>query len=912
MTCAGASAPANSGPASSPPDGRAHRRSLLGELIAGALGTALLLWLLRKVLLPPVVHTFGHDFVFWYPIWQFYAEGLALGELRLWNPLSYGGVSLYPALLQLRVFDPISFLVIAIGHKVTPDLLALYNWDVFLRAWIPAVAGHVFLRRFAEHGITRIALLLVCFCSSFLLVLLRVQGAGQGFLWAPFIAIFFYRLVWLGDSRWRIVVGLAVFLGLNWQSYFFAPHLTFVVLVALGLVLFHPERLRLLFRTPHVGPKSSVAGIILAVMLMPLVAVVPEGTEVVYLPRVLDSSRPREDVGPIQYEPIPSPAVREVSVLMPPEFFISSGTPSTIWNFLQLVTPTGNWQREGGHGWGNPSEAFMYLGLPVFAAALWGLVAGRHPLRRVWMLILVVFGLLVLGPLGGAQSFLAWVFPLVRLNRHTHTYTPYFQLALLFFFVLGCDRVLRDLGALCADEEPTEPEAQPWVRRLGAALGIAFIAYLLLVETPTAFRVFSPGKAITPPALAVGFVVLWWLARRLTSTRLFWVLLLVYLAAVPLLTSAAVLIGLHTPPEGGLFTTLRWIGCYWALFLVLPLLVWWAARNGRSGGPRLGVRVAVAALFCLLVADQLFYVSYSAYLWNWPRPDRILGVSAQVTPLRFHETRGLYPPAVERSLTLGQAIRYPELLLRGPYLLTAPRGTTVPGGFETLGDRAADNVEKLRQVQRWNSFYVPRRYFALLHSETPTPVLARLWALGEPFLRFVPAYVVVRDAEFPGLFRDLGPSRGRCLLARAVVLPEEPRGAVPGGLATPGADAMTSDECPEVAAVALSVLDYEANRIVLEVTAPQQGFVVLSDSFHPRWVARVDGRPAPLLRADYLLKAVPVPQGRHTLEVEFEPGALFPALALFTALGTGTFVCTSILGLRELIRSLASSCYKRP
>jgi len=194
---------------------RAHRRGLLAEIATGLAGTAILLYLLRHVLLTPVTRTFGHDLIFWYPVWQFYAEGLSLGELRFWNPLSYGGVALYPALLQLRAFDPITALVVAIGQLVTADLLARYNWEVFFRALVPAVTAHVFLRRFAVEPLTRVALLAAVLGSSFLLVLLRVHGAGQGFLWAPIIGILLYRLLWLGDGRWRVFAGLAAFLGLN-------------------------------------------------------------------------------------------------------------------------------------------------------------------------------------------------------------------------------------------------------------------------------------------------------------------------------------------------------------------------------------------------------------------------------------------------------------------------------------------------------------------------------------------------------------------------------------------------------------------------------------------------------------------------------------------------------------------------
>jgi hypothetical protein len=881
-------------------------RAVLAEVAAGILGTALLLWLLRHVLFPPVTRTFGHDFVFWYPVWQFYAEGLALGELRLWNPLSYGGVPLYPALLQLRVFDPISFLVIAIGHRLTPDLLALYNWDVFLRAWLPAVAAHVFLRRFADHAITRIALIVIVLWSSFLLVMLRMPGASQGFLWAPFIAILLHRIVWRGAGGWREWLGLGVFVGLNGQSYFWAPHLTFIAVFVAGIGLFHPGRIVRLLRTPGLASRVAAAALVTLVMLIPLIGVLPEGVEVLYLPRMLDTSRARGDVGPMQYEPIPSPTVREVGLFMPPEFFASNGTPATIWNFLQLVSPTGNWHREGGHGWGNPEESFMYLGLPVYAVALLGLLGGHHPLRRPWMLLLTVFGLLLLGPLGGAQSFLAWTLPLVRFIRHTHTYTPYFQLALLFFFVLGCNRLLPALLRRPAPPREPEPAPRRWLGRIGLAAGAVFIVHLLAVETPTAFRFFSTGKAVTPAAVAVGLVLAWWLWRRVGSVRLFWILLVGHLLAVPVLLSLTVRAGLHTAPAEGLAAALGWLLAYWALFLGLPIFLWWRAP-APSGRLRLAPRATLVALFALLVADQIYYASYTDYLWSWPRPDRVLGVNAEATPLRYHPTRGLYPSQVERSLRFGQAVRYPELLLREPNLLTAPRGPEALALEAGAGAEPAARLQSLRGAQRWNSFYVPRRYFSLLHSETPAPVLARLWALDGPAIRFVPRYLVVPDGEVGHFFRVAGASRTQCLLARAAVLPLEPTGMA--GLAGLSASSdqllkVRPERASDEATIPVKVTHYTAGRIELEIVAPRPGLVVLSDTFHPRWSARVDGNTAPVLRANYLLKAVPVPAGPHRVVLDFEPDALLPALAVFTVLGLGGLAGAIAAGAAGLIREM--------
>ncbi|HXV99015.1 MAG TPA: YfhO family protein, partial [Anaerolineae bacterium] len=49
--------------------------------------------------------------------------------------------------------------------------------------------------------------------------------------------------------------------------------------------------------------------------------------------------------------------------------------------------------------------------------------------------------------------------------------------------------------------------------------------------------------------------------------------------------------------------------------------------------------------------------------------------------------------------------------------------------------------------------------------------------------------------------------------------------------------------------------------------------------------ATVDGQPAPILRADYIFRAVPVPAGEHAVELIFQPfsftvGALISGLTL--------------------------------
>jgi uncharacterized membrane protein YfhO len=73
-------------------------------------------------------------------------------------------------------------------------------------------------------------------------------------------------------------------------------------------------------------------------------------------------------------------------------------------------------------------------------------------------------------------------------------------------------------------------------------------------------------------------------------------------------------------------------------------------------------------------------------------------------------------------------------------------------------------------------------------------------------------------------------------------------------------------------------------RVVLRVEADRPGLLVLRDALFPGWSVQVDGRAAPLLRADVLFRAVPVTAGTHTIEFRyrslgFERGLVLAALA---------------------------------
>lgn len=67
------------------------------------------------------------------------------------------------------------------------------------------------------------------------------------------------------------------------------------------------------------------------------------------------------------------------------------------------------------------------------------------------------------------------------------------------------------------------------------------------------------------------------------------------------------------------------------------------------------------------------------------------------------------------------------------------------------------------------------------------------------------------------------------------------------------------------------IVRYTDTEIEIEAVSPDGGYVVLNDVWHPWWFAAVDGRPAPVLRANVLFRAVPVPAGTSRVSLTFRP-----------------------------------------
>lgn len=64
---------------------------------------------------------------------------------------------------------------------------------------------------------------------------------------------------------------------------------------------------------------------------------------------------------------------------------------------------------------------------------------------------------------------------------------------------------------------------------------------------------------------------------------------------------------------------------------------------------------------------------------------------------------------------------------------------------------------------------------------------------------------------------------------------------------------------------------YEPNQLTYDVRSATGGIVVFSEIFYPEWTATVDGKAVELGRVNYVLRALNVDKGHHTVVLTFDP-----------------------------------------
>lgn len=298
--------------------------------------------------------------------------------------------------------------------------------------------------------------------------------------------------------------------------------------------------------------------------------------------------------------------------------------------------------------------------------------------------------------------------------------------------------------------------------------------------------------------------------------------------------------------------TPKWCGFALALAALAVALVWWRTRAAAP-------LVPVAA--CALIAVDLL-----AFGWRFhatlPRD--------QVFPLVPEVALVVRDPGLFRVAGIGGALLPNGAMAYGLQDLRGYDGTT-PARHQALmrtvhaggwmdAIRATDSFRLLdlmnvKYIFADGATVLPANHFTRIAASPGAAVFRNDRAFPRAFL--VGRVRVVPDAEALHLLRT-----GQIDLRHEALV----------------ADRLEPAEVPDASSDSLHdtarVVHYENTRVVIDVAVARRALLVLGNVAYPGWAATVDEAPARVLRADYALRAVAVPPGRHRVTFTYAPQSL--------------------------------------
>lgn len=612
--------------------------------------------------------TLIHDNLLWnYPVFQFFAENIINGHFPFWNPFDHGGEPFYPILGHVRLLEPIALLIIYFGHFICNDIVLLFNWHHFIKSLIMVVGVYIVFRPFAANLFIRLSLIPILLYSSLFLGSFREDFTTQ-FFWVPFITYFLLRIIYYKDYRWHNWFLLASLIGLNWQSYFFTGTWIFLLFLSLGILFFNRNLLAELFKAKMVVLKLSVTAVIIFAMAMPNIVLMLEKSKYVFPARMVDASLKNTAkqseilVMQLPYEAAVSSTVVD-SINMPYYFIASTGTFSTIWDFIQIISPDGNnyvgWPSRT--GWGEPSEAYMYLGFLPWAIALLGLVAGRHDLKRLWLLILLAFGLLMLGPPGGLHRLLYYIYPPVWFLRHTHVFVLFFLFTLLYFYILGFNHIFYTWEGRVFSSYNSQGFLSRFIKSDKVCKALA----LSIFSAPMVGSVYFMTKIQYPVTnYLFGFIVLivvsgWVFRRDLGEKGLYASLIISHIIIILIFST----------------NTLKFIGYILpALGLPLALFIFIKSREGFSLSRRRYAPLILLSVFSVsLTSDLVYSLKMSSLLYQGEKHPNIT-LNIKTAPQKPFLPQNRLVETHNYTAYSEQGVRYLSLAYRQPFVFSPLMG----------------------------------------------------------------------------------------------------------------------------------------------------------------------------------------------------------------------------------------------
>jgi Bacterial membrane protein YfhO len=215
-------------------------------------------------------------------------------------------------------------------------------------------------------------------------------------------------------------------------------------------------------------------------------------------------------------------------------------------------------------------------------------------------------------------------------------------------------------------------------------------------------------------------------------------------------------------------------------------------------------------------------------------------------------------------------------------------------GYQTVGGFTALFPSRYYEyIDKYSNYELPRNWVSFFYGVSRSPVLMDLLnvkyeilyasrAIGFretclPRAFIVPDYRVARTQEVLDILTssDFDPRK-------TVVFENEDAASLPG----PRSRNSSISERVEIKT-------FRPDTLILDSSSQDAGYLFLTEIHYPGWKATIDDRPANILRGNYLFRVIPLPQGRHHIQVQFDP--------LTIKMGVSVSVVTLLVILGSLI-----------
>lgn len=364
---------------------------------------------------------------------------------------------------------------------------------------------------------------------------------------------------------------------------------------------------------------------------------------------------------------------------------------------------------------------------------------------------------------------------------------------------------------------------------------------------------------------AATVVLAGWLARKsLSSLGLALSLICAHIAAVCLL---------HPAPFQFLLRLATMLG--------LPLLAVWLVKKKR-----LPLWLAVAAFAAALAADLLDYFNAGRFLYETQSPP--------ISDTRLRPPKAPRPRIVATPLLSNynseEGMRYVELLYRVPVVFSSFAQSTQYHGDDPFSEEflAAGLSSK-----QWTGFLVSRRYWRLTHLGLEPALLKSIFAVGAAPFQVKNCAVAMEDDELRPFFDKLGKARGLAWLDACVSVAPEHQTLLSAWL-KPASAAAPSPPPP----LRYSISPEGFNSLTLSAESAG-GVLYWADGYNRWWRAEINGREAPLARANIHFKALALPAGKIRVRLTYRPIAFLAGMGLYYGTLAAALAAAAWLSLRR-------------